>query len=75
MVPIAPVINAQSEVVCGSMGIRSLTAETVFYLVAALQSVERSVREGTRAEQVLHSPRRLILRRISRGLLRGRRSP
>jgi hypothetical protein len=44
MVPIAPVINAQSEVVRGSMGIRSLTAETVFYLVAALQSVERSVR-------------------------------
>jgi hypothetical protein len=33
MVPIAPVINAQSEDVCGSMGIRSLTAETVFYLV------------------------------------------
>jgi hypothetical protein len=28
------------------MGIRSLTAETVFYLVAALQSVERGVREG-----------------------------
>jgi hypothetical protein len=27
------------------MGIRSLTAETVFYLVAALQSVERSGRE------------------------------
>jgi hypothetical protein len=46
MVPVAPVINARSEVVCGSMGIRSLTAETVFYLVAALQSAERGVREG-----------------------------
>jgi len=55
MVPIAPVINAQSEVVCGSMGIRSLTAETVFYLVAALQSVERSVREGTRAVFTAHA--------------------
>jgi hypothetical protein len=28
------------------MGISPLTAETVFYLVAALQSLERSVREG-----------------------------
>ena len=51
-------------------GDQTLTAEAVFYLVAALQSVERSVREGTRAEQVLHSPRRVIVRRISRGLVR-----
>jgi hypothetical protein len=47
MAPIAPVINARSEVVCGSMGIRSLTAETVFYLVAALQSVERRFERET----------------------------
>ena len=64
--------TAITALISPSMGIRSLTAETVFYLVAALQSVERSVREGTRAEQVLHSPRRVILRRISRGLLRAK---